>query len=200
MPGGDVYALGLTLYELLALRPAFEAEDRNRLIRQVTGQEPPRLGKAVRSLPRDLETIVSKAIESLSRGGGIRQPPYWQPTCNGSSTMSRSGSAGEPCGTPAPVQAERCRGEPDGDGLCLTRSAPCLGQGDVLAQANPMPIRLIDKSTEPDPSRGVRLGAKPDRVVRIGLEIVEQPGDSRVPTGAIHGGDAAGEVMYRKLG
>ena len=32
----DVYALGLTLYELLALRPAFDESDRARLIRQVT--------------------------------------------------------------------------------------------------------------------------------------------------------------------
>ena len=42
---GDVYALGLTLYELLALRPAFDEKDRNRLIKQVTTEEPPRLGR-----------------------------------------------------------------------------------------------------------------------------------------------------------
>ena len=43
---GDVYALGLTLYELLALRPAFDETDRHRLIEQVTTTEPPRLGPA----------------------------------------------------------------------------------------------------------------------------------------------------------
>src|SRR5262249_3745611 len=37
---GDVYALGLTLYELLALRPAFDEKERNRLIKQVTTAEP----------------------------------------------------------------------------------------------------------------------------------------------------------------
>ena len=41
----DVYALGLTLYELLALRPAFDEKDRHRLIRQVIEAEPPRLGR-----------------------------------------------------------------------------------------------------------------------------------------------------------
>ena len=38
----DVYALGLTLYELLTLRPAFDTSDRLQLIDQVKGQEPPR--------------------------------------------------------------------------------------------------------------------------------------------------------------
>ena len=60
---GDVYSLGLTLYEMLAFRPAFDEKERNRLIRQVTQEEPPRLRKSIRSLPRDLETIVSKAID-----------------------------------------------------------------------------------------------------------------------------------------
>ena len=38
----DVYALGLTLYELLTLRPAFDAPDRLRLIEQIKTEEPPR--------------------------------------------------------------------------------------------------------------------------------------------------------------
>jgi serine/threonine protein kinase/formylglycine-generating enzyme required for sulfatase activity/tetratricopeptide (TPR) repeat protein len=60
---GDVYALGLTLYELLAFRPAFEEKDRPRLIKQVTTTEPPRLSKLNPEVPRDLETIVHKAID-----------------------------------------------------------------------------------------------------------------------------------------
>jgi serine/threonine protein kinase/WD40 repeat protein len=59
----DVYALGLTLYELLAFRPAFEEKDRNRLIKQVTNGEPGRLDRLNREIPRDLVTIVHKAIE-----------------------------------------------------------------------------------------------------------------------------------------
>jgi WD40 repeat protein len=58
----DVYALGLTLYELLALRPAFAAANRQSLIRQVMHEEPEPLGRLVPHLPRDLETIVAKAI------------------------------------------------------------------------------------------------------------------------------------------
>jgi serine/threonine protein kinase/WD40 repeat protein/Tfp pilus assembly protein PilF len=59
----DIYALGLTLYELLALRPAFESPDRLRLMEQVKEQEPPRPRTLDPRIPRDLETIVIKAIE-----------------------------------------------------------------------------------------------------------------------------------------
>jgi eukaryotic-like serine/threonine-protein kinase len=58
----DLYALGLTLYELLALRPAFDETDRASLIRQVTHEDPPRLRRLNRHVPPDLETIIHKAI------------------------------------------------------------------------------------------------------------------------------------------
>jgi WD40 repeat protein/tetratricopeptide (TPR) repeat protein len=57
----DVYSLGLTLYELLTLRPAFAESDRNKLVKQVLHDEPPRPRKVNPSVPRDLETVVLKA-------------------------------------------------------------------------------------------------------------------------------------------
>jgi WD40 repeat protein len=60
---GDVYALGLTLYEMLAFRPAFDEKERGRLIKQVTGEAPAPLRRLSPEVPRDLETIVQKAIE-----------------------------------------------------------------------------------------------------------------------------------------
>jgi Protein kinase domain len=59
----DVHSLGLTLYELLALWPAFAEKERNQLIKQVTTAEPTRLEKLSPALPRDLATVVHKAIE-----------------------------------------------------------------------------------------------------------------------------------------
>jgi WD40 repeat protein/serine/threonine protein kinase len=59
----DVYSLGLTLYELVAARPAFEERDRNKLIKQVTGGEPERLDRLRPAAPRDLVTVIHKAIE-----------------------------------------------------------------------------------------------------------------------------------------
>jgi eukaryotic-like serine/threonine-protein kinase len=58
----DVYSLGLTLYELVALKPAYEASDRHRLMERVLHEEPERLKKLAPGVPRDLETIVAKAI------------------------------------------------------------------------------------------------------------------------------------------
>jgi serine/threonine protein kinase len=58
----DVYSLGVTLYELLTLRPAFDGRDHQELLRQIALDEPivpRRLNPAV---PRDLETIVLKAM------------------------------------------------------------------------------------------------------------------------------------------
>ena len=59
----DVYALGLTLFELVALRPAYEERDRNKLIKQVTTGDSLRLRKLRKDAPRDLVTIVEKATE-----------------------------------------------------------------------------------------------------------------------------------------
>ncbi len=60
-PRGDVYSLGLTLYELLTLQPAFQDSDRSRLIHQITQGQLARPRKANPCIPPDLETIVLKA-------------------------------------------------------------------------------------------------------------------------------------------
>jgi len=58
----DIYSLGLTLYELLTLRPAYEEADPNRLIQRITQEPLSGLGIGNREIPRDLETIILKAI------------------------------------------------------------------------------------------------------------------------------------------
>ena len=58
----DVYSLGVTLYEMLTLKPAFTASGRASLINSILYQEPARPRKHEPQIPRDLETIVLKAI------------------------------------------------------------------------------------------------------------------------------------------
>jgi eukaryotic-like serine/threonine-protein kinase len=58
----DVYSLGVTLYELLTLQPAFHHQDHNQLIKQVTTEEPLPLSRLNPAVPADLRTIVHKAM------------------------------------------------------------------------------------------------------------------------------------------
>jgi hypothetical protein len=64
----DVYALGLTLYELLTLRPGFDSPDRLQLIERIKTEDPPRPRTLDTRIPRDLETIVLKAIAKDPQG------------------------------------------------------------------------------------------------------------------------------------
>jgi len=58
----DVYSLGVTLYELLTLEPAFPGTDPTRLLQQI-GEEDPRPPRSLeRAIPVELETIVLKAM------------------------------------------------------------------------------------------------------------------------------------------
>jgi len=59
----DTYALGLTLYELMILRPAFEDTDlRRRHNGKPARSEPAQPRKINRTIPQDLETIVLKCL------------------------------------------------------------------------------------------------------------------------------------------
>jgi eukaryotic-like serine/threonine-protein kinase len=58
----DIYSLGLSLYEMLTLRPAFEHSQPSDLMRRITTEAPPRPRAVNPKIPRDLETIVLKAI------------------------------------------------------------------------------------------------------------------------------------------
>lgn len=57
----DIYSLGITLYELLTLQPAFNASNAHQLMTQVIHQEPPSLRHHEPTLPEELEVIVQKA-------------------------------------------------------------------------------------------------------------------------------------------
>ncbi len=58
----DIYSLGVTLYELLTLHPAYDGRDRKELLRQVAFEEPKAPRRRDRAIPSELETIVLKSI------------------------------------------------------------------------------------------------------------------------------------------
>ena len=63
----DLYSLGATLYELLTLRPVFDGQDRRTLLRQIAMDEPTSPRRIDPTIPRDLETIVLKALAKEPR-------------------------------------------------------------------------------------------------------------------------------------
>ena len=59
----DVYGLGVSLYELLAQQPLFRGNDHLALLKQIQNDQPTALREIDPEIPRDLQTIVAKAME-----------------------------------------------------------------------------------------------------------------------------------------
>ncbi len=64
----DVYSLGATLYELVTLHPVFAGSDRQELLRRIAQEEPRRPRAIQPAVPRDLETIILKAMSKDPAG------------------------------------------------------------------------------------------------------------------------------------
>jgi eukaryotic-like serine/threonine-protein kinase len=61
----DIYSLGATLYELIALRPAFDGDDCLELLRRIVREDPRPPRRIDPAIPVDLETIVMKAMAKV---------------------------------------------------------------------------------------------------------------------------------------
>ncbi|MEM7308213.1 MAG: serine/threonine-protein kinase [Planctomycetota bacterium] len=59
----DIYALGVTLFELLTLQRPFQGRNTQQVFRQILTKDPPLPRKLNRLVPRDLETICLTALE-----------------------------------------------------------------------------------------------------------------------------------------
>jgi serine/threonine protein kinase/WD40 repeat protein len=58
----DIYSLGATTYELLSLRPAVSGQDRQEVLDRIANEVPRPLRQIDPGIPKDLETIVLKAM------------------------------------------------------------------------------------------------------------------------------------------
>ncbi len=58
----DIYSLGVSIYELITLQPAFSGDDRQELLRQISFDEPPAARSINPAAPVELETILLKSM------------------------------------------------------------------------------------------------------------------------------------------
>ena len=58
----DIYSLGITLYELLTLTPAYEAKNEDEMVAKILEYTPPPPRALVTDIPKGLETIVLNCI------------------------------------------------------------------------------------------------------------------------------------------
>ena len=63
----DIYSFGLTLYELMSHRPAFTAKDISESLQSLAVREPEPLDRRRPGVPRDLVTIIHKALDREPR-------------------------------------------------------------------------------------------------------------------------------------
>jgi serine/threonine-protein kinase len=71
----DIYSLGVTLYELLALEPAVAGGDRQEIFRRIGDTEPAPLRRVNPAVPVDLATIIAKA---MSKDPSSRYETAWR--------------------------------------------------------------------------------------------------------------------------
>ncbi len=137
----DVYSLGLTLYELLTLKPAFEAQERSSLVRKVLEESPLRPRRIDPRIPADLETIVLKASE--------KEPGHRYVSAAEMSADLRRFIAGEPIQARAIGSVERtwrwCRRNPVLAGLA---SSVAVLVFTVAVVASVSAVRLGESNRE----------------------------------------------------
>ncbi len=95
----DVYSLGITLYELLTLRDAFDGADRQEFLRRIEHEEPSPPRRINPAIPVDLETIVLKAIS--------KSPPQRYATAEELADDLRRFLEGKPTLARRPTPADR---------------------------------------------------------------------------------------------
>ncbi len=96
---GDVYSLGVTLFEAIAGRPAYGEQSPSELMRAIEGRDVPRLRKFIPDVSLDLETIIAVAA--------AREPSGRYPSALALAEDLRKFASGQPIAARRPAWPER---------------------------------------------------------------------------------------------
>jgi serine/threonine protein kinase/WD40 repeat protein len=149
----DLYALGLTIYEIVAGRPAFDSQQHAVLMRQVTEASPLPLCSLAPASPRDLATIVEKLID--------RDPARRYQTAQQAADEFQRFLRDEPITARPPGPVEKltrvCRRNPVTAGLTATAlllpTLVAVGWGVTLQQANTRTSRQLERAEQAERDR-----------------------------------------------
>ena len=76
----DIYSLGVTLYELLTLQPAYAGDDRQELLRQIAFDEPRKPRQINPHVPKIWKRSSSRRSKRI-RPIATRRPANWPTIC-----------------------------------------------------------------------------------------------------------------------
>jgi WD40 repeat protein/serine/threonine protein kinase len=175
----DIYGLGMTMYELLTLRSAFEAGTRAKLIEQVIHDPPLPPRKHDPRVPRDLETIVMKTI--------AKEPGERYATAEALAADLNNFLADKPIQARRAGTAERawrwCRRNPTAAGLLAASLVAALALVGFV-------VGLIDnakvRGSEGRASRAQQLAVKSQRAEEDARRKAEEAAEREQRLGYIH--------------
>ncbi len=94
----DIYSLGVTLYELLTLQPAFPETDRQALLQRIASEDPLPVARWIPA-SRSIWKRLSSKRRPRVRTSATTPPATWPSTCSGSWTTCRFEPAGPHSGS-----------------------------------------------------------------------------------------------------
>jgi serine/threonine-protein kinase len=195
-PRADIYAAGVILFEMLAGRKPFEAEDKVKLISMHLAHAPPRLREANPNVevPVALEQVVLQALEK-SRENRFATATAFLQALDDAEAFAEAGAEGEGAalGVPPPVGALDRLGRFLSGGRALALAlALVAGLGVVVYKRGAHHRALVSAPTRPappPPALADRLkkveallesGSTTQARLALEAELSERPRDARV--------------------
>lgn len=171
----DLFSLGVTLYELLAMRPALSSRDRGSLIEQVSQARIESLDQVAPHVPTDLCTVIQKAIHP--------EPVQRYRSANELAEDLGRFIAGEPVQARRPTVLDRaCRWVRKNRSVVAVSSLAMIGLlAAFMISLKTTSVRAAISFVSPEPNVSLRLESESGVITIIdpdaGQDVVLFPGN-----------------------